>query len=392
MLYIFTRLYSIEARFAPKVFMAPNPPRWLLQSLILSLALNIGLFVALLLVASRGSDLPAPPSPAMRETARPLTNHQLLEQYMQASYFQLLTLLTDDELVEEGYAKRDLALGALVTFYHLHLERALGNLSLQKRRILIAHPQREEKIPFDLFPGLEECHYQALLHFLQTEKWPFTPFGLFQLIKRSQPFPDPTLIEALSHSAELQSLITLFKESGMQIALGPLVQMITQGDWEILQNFYSQQRLLPDLTPQRRRTLILEYLKERSPLAARIFIEADADFASKRLSDEQILLLFDLYPAQTSFLEAFAKQILISPRSDSVWKRASSTLGKALPSSEQPEEILKADDTYTVQEGDSLWKIARKCRTTVDALKESNHLESDRLRPNMILKLTPPRS
>ncbi|HCJ83237.1 MAG TPA: hypothetical protein DHV52_02755, partial [Parachlamydiales bacterium] len=82
--------------------MAPNPPRWLLQSLILSLALNIGLFVALLLVASRGSDLPAPPSPAMRETARPLTNHQLLEQYMQASYFQLLTLLTDDELVEEG--------------------------------------------------------------------------------------------------------------------------------------------------------------------------------------------------------------------------------------------------------------------------------------------------
>ncbi|MEE8672460.1 MAG: LysM domain-containing protein, partial [Heyndrickxia faecalis] len=32
--------------------------------------------------------------------------------------------------------------------------------------------------------------------------------------------------------------------------------------------------------------------------------------------------------------------------------------------------------TYKVQKGDSLWKIAKKYNTSVDALKSTNHLAS----------------
>ncbi|SDU07226.1 LysM repeat-containing protein [Verrucomicrobium sp. GAS474] len=35
--------------------------------------------------------------------------------------------------------------------------------------------------------------------------------------------------------------------------------------------------------------------------------------------------------------------------------------------------------TYTVQKGDTLWKISRKCNVTVEALKKANHLPSDQI-------------
>lgn len=372
--------------------MAKTSPRFLSQMLILSIALNVSLLATFIYVATRDNEisLSPPPTPTVSEASLPLTNSHLLHEYIQASYHQLLSLLTDDQLVEQGYTKRDLALGCLVTFYHFNIEKPLGNTVPQSRTILLSHPQKTEKITFTLFPGLTNCHYQAILHFLQTEKWPFTSYGLYQLIKRSSPFPDPTLVEAFSHTPECRAITTLFTKSGMQIDTEALIQMLTQGKWEVVENFYTQQRLLPDLTAKRRRTFILDYLTERSPLAARIFVEADAEFAATRLSDEQILLLFDLYPKQTTYLEAFAKQLLQSPRSDSVWKKASSKLNLPFPTTDTPpkkEPTSNEDSSYTVQEGDSLWKIAHKFDTTIEALMELNHLDSEMIHPNTSLMI-----
>lgn len=368
--------------------MAKTSPRFLSQMLILSIALNVSLLVTFIFVATREKELPlAPlPQPTTLETAPPLTNSHLLHEYIQASYHQLLSLLPDDQLVEQGYTKRDLALGCLVSFYNFNIEKALGSTTPESRTFLLTHPQSSEKIPFRLFPGLTHCHYQAILHFLQTEKWPFTPYGIFQLIKRSDPFPDPTLIEAFSHTAECRAITTLFVKSGMQIEPEPLIQLLTQGEWKLIEAFYTQQRLLPDLTQKRRRSFILDYLNAGSSLAARIFVEADASFAASRLSDEQILLLFDLYPAHTPYLEAFAKALLESPRSDAVWKKAAAKLNLPFPSS-QPSPSQEEPSTYTVQEGDSLWKIAHKFDTTIDALIEHNTLDSEIIRTGTTLKI-----
>ncbi len=46
-----------------------------------------------------------------------------------------------------------------------------------------------------------------------------------------------------------------------------------------------------------------------------------------------------------------------------------------------------AERAYVIQEGDSLWKIARKCKVSIEALKEKNQLQSDLLRPGKVLKL-----
>ena len=43
--------------------------------------------------------------------------------------------------------------------------------------------------------------------------------------------------------------------------------------------------------------------------------------------------------------------------------------------------------TYVVQDGDSLWKIARKLKVSVTALKEKNQLQTDLLRPGRVLKI-----
>lgn len=51
--------------------------------------------------------------------------------------------------------------------------------------------------------------------------------------------------------------------------------------------------------------------------------------------------------------------------------------------------ILTPDSfQYTVEPGDSLYKIARKFNTTIDLVKKSNHLETDLIRPGMGLKIS----
>lgn len=42
---------------------------------------------------------------------------------------------------------------------------------------------------------------------------------------------------------------------------------------------------------------------------------------------------------------------------------------------------------YTVQSGDSLWKIAHNHHTTVHKLKTLNNLSDDKLKPGMVLKV-----
>ena len=46
-----------------------------------------------------------------------------------------------------------------------------------------------------------------------------------------------------------------------------------------------------------------------------------------------------------------------------------------------------AEKTYTVAEGDTLWKIAQKYGTTVERLQETNGITGSVIRPGDILKI-----
>ncbi|MBI2742640.1 MAG: LysM peptidoglycan-binding domain-containing protein [Chlamydiales bacterium] len=412
------------------------------QLLIISGALNILLLCTFVYLVLKDREISVPielrPSSKERSTSA-VTNEQLLRSYSMLSFQDLLLRLDNKELVEDGYNKRDLSLACLVAFHHFNLERALGGLELQKRLIPFRNAQGGEQIPLVIYPGLADFQYQAILHYARTEKWPFTPQGLFFEIQRTT-FPrDPTLLEAFYLTPHFHTTFLLFTRTGLKMEKEMLVEMVSQGDWNILSAFTDQQRLAQDLSIERRRTLLLEYLNQRSIIAAKLFLEVDLEFACKRMSDAQVLTLFDLLPANYPPLARFSRELITSPRSDAVWKKAAGLLylataeavpepydhlatirkfaphflptpaepvltaaieepvqasAQALPAAvvktkatSAPKQAASKKRTHTVANGDNLWKIARKYRVSVDAIKRANHLETEKLRVGRVLEI-----
>ena len=75
-----------------------------------------------------------------------LTNAEVLRAYCEKSFVELVQLLEDGQLLEHGYAKRDLALAVLVAFHHFNLERALGGMVVSQRQILFSPYRHAEQI------------------------------------------------------------------------------------------------------------------------------------------------------------------------------------------------------------------------------------------------------
>lgn len=66
-----------------------------------------------------------------------------------------------------------------------------------------------------------------------------------------------------------------------------------------------------------------------------------------------------------------------------------STPKKSVPKSEKgnPKPAAKKGKTYIVQDGDSLWKIAKRFKVDIEVLKAHNNLKSDFLKPGSSLKI-----
>lgn len=389
--------------------------KWLTQALILSGTLNIGLLATFIyfVLHEKQQSLAIELKPAVKEqTAATPSNEQCLHAYSLLPYQELLLRLENKDPIEEGLTKRDIALACLTAFHHFNLEKALGGITLQKRQIPMRNPDGSESIPIGVYPGLADFQFQAILQYARTEKWPLTSQGLFYEIKRSIPPHDPSLLEAFSLSSEFHAAHTLLTKSGLSIPFEKLVDLLCQGEWKTLADLASSQRAALDLSPERRRSLLLQYLEHHSPLAADLLIRHDHEFVLKYLDDAKILLMLDLIPIDTPELALLAKELLASPRTDAVWKKAAGVLfalaHEALPepydhqqalarfapeaqpqplpapvavlSKPSTKENTPKKRTHTVEAGDSLWKIARKYHVSVEEIMKVNHLETERLR------------
>lgn len=399
--------------------------RFLTQALIFSGALNIGLLTSFIyFVLHEKKESVAfelqPVQSESKNTPRQLSNAETVVHYATMSYAELVDLLSNQEVVEEGYKKRDLALASLAAFHFINLDKALHGFPLQKRILSFQRKEGPESVDITVYPGLTEDQYQAVLQFIKTEKFPFTAQGLFFEIQQSKMPRDPSLLEAFFLTPEFTSLSTLLNRAGVPLPAEYVVDLIAQGDWLLLQQFTQEQKLSQDLSPLRLKNLLCSYIRCRSVLAAKILLEWDREFVLKKFEDPDLMAFLDLFPHKTGSLEVLLKELITSPRSDAIWKKAAEKLyafaGTPCPDPydhvatlqifapnfvpktvkvEQPAAVqaattvefpkpavsVKTKRTHVVQNGDNLWKIARKYKVSIDALRKANHLETDKLRP-----------
>jgi len=418
-------------------FDTPDQPwakrtRFLTQLLVFSGTLNIALLAtfSFFLLKENKKTIAMPPQPIQEigeeKHVETLTNGEVLRSYCDKSYQELLELLSDKQLVEEGYAKRDLALAVLASFHHFNLERALGGTAIPVRPILFSPYRHAEQIDLAIFPGLSDEQFQAVISFAKTEKWPLTNQGLYFEIKRAvHAHPafegiDATLLEAFYLSSEYLAVTTLLSRAGCKLAKEETLRLVCEGNWAIIERFAAVQKYTQDFSADRLRILLMEYLDVHSKTAARIFLNYDAEFAVRRMTDEQILMILDEGKEESNAL-AFARALLCSMRSDRIYRAAAQKL--YLASKEEmpepydhlaslrrfcPHALKNAPQTrsappasapvasaapkkgkklYTIQAGDSLWKIAKKHHVKIESIIQANRLESDKLRPGKQLEI-----
>ncbi len=166
--------------------------RHLSLALIVSGVLNIGVLSLLLYWVLR--ERPPTPycelKPASSEQQQiPLADQrgcaEVLAQLSQLSFPQLVSGLSHAQLIENGYAERDLALACLMAFHHFDIQRALPkSIQPKQKRLLAWKPKGQEKtIMLVVYPDLMQQQFDILIQFAKTERWPLTAEGLFLLLK-----------------------------------------------------------------------------------------------------------------------------------------------------------------------------------------------------------------
>lgn len=398
--------------------------RRLMQALFLSGGLNI-IFLTLLGYGFI-SEKPIAPlieqKPALKQSleaslAIEWSNSEAIRTFKSLSYEKLIAKLNDSSLVENGYALRDLALATLAGFYHFDISRALKGTRqpLQKRLITYGKTRDGKPAQLIVYPGLTDLHFKAIMDFARTERWPQTSQGLYFILHKKAD-PDPSLADAFYLTAEFTAVETLFKRSDAAVEKKELLNVIREGSWKVLSCFAEQQKMAQDLSAANRQRFLLEYIKMKSKSAAYLILKTDGAFALKKLDDDTILAMLNLLDAPSPEAEKFALELLTSPRSDAVWRLAGGRLyeyaGEPKPEKSlhhtalvrfvpQASDFLPANDpksvipplpmerTYIVQDGDNLWKIARRFRVDVDTIRVHNKIEGDFLHPGNILKIPP---
>jgi LysM repeat protein len=423
--------------------------RFLTYALVISGALNVGL-VASLAYRSANSDPRCDLAPvALDQQAAPLadqrSNPEVLAHFRAMPFRQLVEKLSSQLPVEDGFTERDLALACLVTFHDFNLAQALSGQNVQQRRLLFGvrgDPQFTEVM---IYPGLADNQYEAVIKFAQTETWPVTPRGLFVRLKEQGAQRDPALEEAFVMTPQFQAVQALLSRAEVPVDRQSLLAVVLDCDWANLEDFTAKQRVAQDLSSPRRQRWLLDQVARRSPAAAYMLLRTDGAYIAKKGTDPQVLQVLEQLPVRTAESERFATDLLTSPRANQVWETAArllyqyhgeqapkvynhmATLARFVPQEMIQQKLTAAPDApevnaypvgtstpiptvlaakpkdaapvakqdsaagddavHVIQPGDSLWKIARKYKTSVAHLRQINGLKNDTLRPGKKLKV-----
>lgn len=397
--------------------------RSLTLALFLSAAINVVLvaFIFYWAVTDRPPtpycEVAQPLQPKQRPQGLSVTNSHLIRTYKALPFEQLQLKLQKKALVEDGYSERDLALAVLVAYFDFDVEKAFQGRAapLQKRWIQVG----EEKEPIQIYPGLSDLDYAELVNYVNHEKWPFKTKGLFSFLKQPEYQNDSSLVEAFCQTKEFKTILRLFTQ--FPVEQERIASLFLQSDYASFLSLVERVRKQAESLPEVRQRLLISSLQSGVKPASQLLLQTDYEFALKRLSDpsvEQLLLgLEKADPVVVRYLSAIAS----SPRSDKVkalaaekyelltekkWEPLVSreqVTPKSLPIAPKPKPaplkqivaptikpvaaVKPKESLYIVQEGDSLWKIAKRYKLSVDRLRAYNMLKSDALKPGSALKI-----
>lgn len=379
--------------------------RWILQTLILSVMLNVLLLCIFFyfLISDRSLYFSYHPHVEIEPIPPPIPV-TFLERLHTVSFDHLIELLNDDRKMGQGYHVRDFALGALAVFHDFDVERGLGKGPLSKRKWEYGGES------FLIFPDLHEEELTLLQTFARTERWPYTAKGIFKQIKENGiAKSDPTLISFFCHTPEFILVETLFARTHLPIQRKTVLSLVLEGGWEGLSLFYEQQQQSACFSDTVRRTFLLERINRGSSTAAQLLLVTDLSFAVDELGDPQVEQVLELLTNNTEEVLQFAQQIAVSLRSDNARERARACLDQLTrnvpdeiaghfyekpgikdlrPVFRQTPPAAPSPHTHLVQPGESLWLIARKYNLSIDYLLEINHLQSTVLQVGKVLKLS----
>ncbi len=344
--------------------------RILTQITILSVTLNVALMTTLLV---QKNSLPPIESFTVQHIVS-RTNADVLKEFFTLEFNSLVQRLTNKTLLQDGYTHRDLALSVLVGYHYLNIEKALSGFSLDKRKCKFAHVDGGEEFELLLYPGLQDWHFDMLENYIGREKWPLTNEGLFYELKKELDHPEKALVRAFVSTDDFYTVLASIKRFDEAVKGEHLLKIILSCRWHHLAHFIECQKK----RPQQSRNLVRELMHAEVSLGnkevARFWLSIDEEYVYRKLSDEDALRMVALIEPtdhlQSQLLEKFSS----SMRSSKVVDASKNALNIEKTSVKEAPRVV-----HRVQSGESLWKISRKYKVSINDIVRENHLSSERL-------------
>ncbi len=336
----------------------------------------------------------------------------MLSTYFKSTFQDLVKELKIKTILQDGYAKRDLALACLVNYHYLNIDKAISGKALQRRKLTFIHQEGGENFQVEVFPNLDDLDFEIVEKFVKEEKWPFSAEGLFIDLKKQGRERDQTLEAAFFMTPEFYMIHTSLKRLDETLSKEKILNFLLEGNFEQLQEWVLKTKEGGDFLSSMR-SLFQDYVKKGSSSAAHLWIALDNEYIQRKLTDLELHKLMQLVKDNILSTNIFLKQILCSVRSDEVRKEAAKKLYQfaklAPPEPYDHEQALKTflptmfaqKETpktipvayspivkkHTVTDGDSLWKISRKYKVSIESLRDHNHLKTDTLKPGQELSI-----